>query len=122
MPKMLMVSIAASGALAGAALVQFAHCREVLAGFAQAATQRARSGFTRAWDALARRRTGIAAHSSSGNAGFDAYRAEAIRSLEEEHKAFEAFVTRLRDAEDREAFQAFLATKRAALATQTKGE
>jgi hypothetical protein len=45
---------------------------------------------------------------SSGNSAFDAYRAETIRRLEEEQDAFEAFLKRLRDAKDKQEFDAFM--------------
>lgn len=45
---------------------------------------------------------------SSGNSAFDAYRAETIRRLEEEQGAFEAFLKRLRDAKDKQEFDAFM--------------
>lgn len=45
---------------------------------------------------------------SSGNAAFDAYRDETIRRLEEEQGAFEAFLKRLRDAKDKQEFDAFM--------------
>lgn len=120
MPKMLMFSIAAASALAGAALVQFAHHREAFAGRAQSAIARARSAVGRAWQLAASRRRGTAAPAASGNSSFDAYRAEAMETLEAEHRAFEAFIARLRSAEDREAFQAFLASRRPALGQITR--
>jgi hypothetical protein len=46
--------------------------------------------------------------SSTGNSAFDAYRAETIRRLEEEQEAFEAFLKRLRDAKDKQEFDAFM--------------
>ena len=45
---------------------------------------------------------------SSGNAAFDAYKAETIRRLQEEQEAFEAFLQRLRDAKDKAEFDAFM--------------
>ena len=45
---------------------------------------------------------------SSGNSAFDAYRDETIRRLEEERGAFEAFLKRLRDAKDKQEFDAFM--------------
>lgn len=45
---------------------------------------------------------------SSGNSAFDAYREETIRRLEEEQGAFEAFLKRLRDAKDKQEFDAFM--------------
>ncbi len=46
--------------------------------------------------------------SHSGNSAFDAYRAETLRRLEDEQIAFEAFLKRLRDARDKQEFDAFM--------------
>ena len=48
------------------------------------------------------------AFAPTGNSAFDAYRAETLRRLEEEQAAFEAFLTRLRDAKDKQEFDAFM--------------
>ena len=45
---------------------------------------------------------------SSGNASFDAYRADTLRRLEEEQHKFERFLGRLRDAKDQSEFDDFL--------------
>jgi hypothetical protein len=45
---------------------------------------------------------------SSGNAAFDAYKADTIRRLQDEQEAFEAFLQRLRDAKDKSEFDAFM--------------
>lgn len=45
---------------------------------------------------------------SSGNASFDAYRADTLRRLEEEQHKFERFLSRLRDAKDQSEFDDFL--------------
>ena len=44
----------------------------------------------------------------SGNASFDAYRSEMLDRLEEEKTSFDGFVTRLRDAKDKNEFDTFL--------------
>ncbi len=44
----------------------------------------------------------------SGNSAFDAYKAETLRRLEEEQDAFNAFLQRLRDAKDKQEFDAFM--------------
>ncbi|MCE6953267.1 DUF2852 domain-containing protein [Cereibacter sphaeroides] len=57
------------------------------------------------------RRTLTPRHSawnSSGNAAFDAYKADTLRRLEEEQIAFEAFLQRLREAKDKQEFDAFM--------------
>jgi hypothetical protein len=48
----------------------------------------------------------------SGNRAFDEYRAETLRRLEEEQRAFNAFLDRLRFAKDKAEFDAFLAERR----------
>ncbi|WOI55186.1 DUF2852 domain-containing protein [Palleronia sp. LCG004] len=45
---------------------------------------------------------------SSGNAAFDAYRNETLRRLEDEQKAFESFLERLREAKDKAEFDEFM--------------
>jgi len=45
---------------------------------------------------------------SSGNAAFDAYRAETLERLTREQAEFTAFVRRLREARDREEFDRFM--------------
>lgn len=44
----------------------------------------------------------------SGNAAFDAYKADTLRRLEEEQRAFEEFLGRLRDARDKAEFDQFM--------------
>ena len=48
---------------------------------------------------------------SSGNAAFDAYKADTIRRLQEEQEAFEAFLQRLRDAKDKSEFDSFMSDR-----------
>jgi predicted CopG family antitoxin len=45
---------------------------------------------------------------SSGNQAFDAYKAETLRRLEDEQKAFEEFLQRLREARDKAEFDQFM--------------
>jgi len=45
---------------------------------------------------------------SSGNAAFDAYKADTLRRLEEEQQKFEAFMDRLRAAKDQSEFDEFM--------------
>lgn len=54
------------------------------------------------------RHTMRAAMSSSGNAAFDAYKADTLSRLEEEQSNFEAFLKRLRDAKDKAEFDQFM--------------
>ena len=58
----------------------------------------------------------------SGNHAFDSYKAEALRRLEEEQEAFEAFLQRLRNSKDKTEFDTFMeerARSSAAEATTT---
>ena len=48
------------------------------------------------------------AMSSSGNAAFDAYKADTLQRLEEEQGNFEEFLKRLRDAKDKAEFDQFM--------------
>lgn len=45
---------------------------------------------------------------SSGNLAFDAYKNDTLRRLEEEQSAFEGFLQRLREAKDKQEFDAFM--------------
>ena len=54
----------------------------------------------------------------SGNAAFDAYKAETLKRLEDEQQAFEGFLQRLREAKDKQEFDSFMAD-RARRAAQT---
>jgi hypothetical protein len=49
-----------------------------------------------------------AAFGYSGNAAFDAYKADMLNRLEDEQRAFEGFLQRLRDAKDKSEFDAFM--------------
>ena len=44
----------------------------------------------------------------TGNAAFDAYKAETLRRLEDEQEAFEMFLQRLREAKDKAEFDQFM--------------
>jgi biopolymer transport protein ExbB/TolQ len=48
----------------------------------------------------------------SGNAAYDAYRAETLQRLDEERAHFGAFLERLRKAKDKEAFDSYMAERR----------
>ena len=48
----------------------------------------------------------------TGNRAFDDYKAQALRRLEEEQEAFEAFLQRLRTSKDKTEFDAFMAERR----------
>jgi len=54
----------------------------------------------------------------SGNTAFDAYKADMLKRLEDEQRAFEDFLQRLREAKDKSEFDAFMDERaRAARAT-----
>jgi hypothetical protein len=48
---------------------------------------------------------------STGNAAFDAYRAETLKRLEEEREAFTSFLDQLRAAKDQAEFDQFMASR-----------
>ena len=56
-----------------------------------------------------RARRGPITGRSTGNAAFDAYKADTLARLEEEQTNFEAFLSRLRDAKDKAEFDQFMA-------------
>lgn len=58
-----------------------------------------------------RARRGVVTGRSTGNAAFDAYKADTLARLEEEQTNFEAFLTRLRDAKDKAEFDQFMAER-----------
>jgi hypothetical protein len=62
------------------------------------------------------RRHGLRA---SGNSAFDAYKADTLRRLEEEQKAFDSFLQRLREAKDKSEFDAFMDERARAARAQT---
>ncbi len=45
---------------------------------------------------------------ATGNTAFDSYKAETLRRLEDEQKAFEEFLARLREAKDKSEFDQFM--------------
>jgi hypothetical protein len=48
---------------------------------------------------------------TSGNRAFDEYRAKTLRRLEDEHRAFQEYLDRLRMAKDRAEFDEFMAER-----------
>jgi hypothetical protein len=58
-----------------------------------------------------RTRHAMGAMRTSGNAAFDAYKADTLRRLEEEQEAFEAYLQRLREAKDKAEFDHFMADR-----------
>ncbi|AZL57546.1 DUF2852 domain-containing protein [Tabrizicola piscis] len=60
--------------------------------------------------------------SATGNHAFDSYKAEALRRLEEEQAAFEAFLQRLRTSKDKSEFDAFMEDRARSTASRETGE
>ncbi len=54
------------------------------------------------------------AFAPTGNAAFDAYRAETLKRLEDEHREFLDFLQKLREARDKAEFDQFMEQRRAA--------
>ncbi|UXU76244.1 DUF2852 domain-containing protein [Paracoccus sp. SMMA_5_TC] len=48
----------------------------------------------------------------TGNSAFDAYRAETLRRLEDEHREFLSFLEKLREAKDKAEFDQFMQSRR----------
>ena len=59
---------------------------------------------------------------ATGNHAFDTYKAEALRRLEDEQSAFEAFLQRLRTSKDKSEFDAFMEDRARATATSDATE
>ncbi|MDB2407029.1 DUF2852 domain-containing protein [Jannaschia sp.] len=55
-----------------------------------------------------RGRSAMSSMRSSGNAAFDAYKADTLRRLEDEQEAFQAYLQRLREAKDKAEFDQFM--------------
>jgi hypothetical protein len=58
----------------------------------------------------------------TGNRAFDDYKAQALRRLEEEQEAFEAFLQRLRSSKDKSEFDSFMDERARSTAAQDAGE
>ena len=58
----------------------------------------------------------------TGNRAFDDYKAQALRRLEEEQEAFEAFLQRLRTSKDKTEFDAFMDERAKTTAAQDAAE
>ena len=71
----------------------------------------------RAWGRHAYR-----AGQATGNTAFDSYKAEALRRLEDEQEAFEAFLQRLRNSKDKSEFDAFMEDRARATAVHDATE
>ena len=58
----------------------------------------------------------------TGNHAFDDYKAQALRRLEEEQEAFEAFLQRLRSSKDKSEFDSFMEDRARTTAAQDAAE
>ena len=65
---------------------------------------------------------GYRAAQASGNHAFDSYKTKALRQLEDEQEAFEAFLQRLRNSKDKSEFDAFMEERARATAAQDGAE
>jgi hypothetical protein len=79
-------------------------------------SRRSAHGHDHAWGRHARR-----AAQTTGNTAFDTYKSEALRRLEEEQEAFEAFLQRLRNSKDKAEFDAFMEDRAGATAAMDEG-
>lgn len=59
---------------------------------------------------------------ATGNRAFDDYKAQALRRLEEEQDAFEAFLQRLRSSKDKSEFDSFMDERARATSAQDAAE
>ena len=69
-----------------------------------------------------RMRSARSAMRPSGNAAFDAYKTDTLRRLEEEQRAFEEFLGRLREAKDKAEFDQFMDDRARRAADRTPPE
>ena len=67
-------------------------------------------------------RHAMRAGQATGNRAFDDYKAQALRRLEEEQEAFEAFLQRLRTSKDKTEFDAFMDERAKSTAAQDAAE
>ena len=67
-------------------------------------------------------RHAMRAGQATGNRAFDDYKAQALRRLEEEQEAFEAFLQRLRTSKDKSEFDAFMDERARSTAAQDAAE
>jgi hypothetical protein len=79
-----------------------------------------RRGFGRWQEKMDRvRSTGRWNFGTSGNAAFDEYRNETLKRLEDEEREFHDFLRKLRQAKDKQEFDAFMADRRTRTAPAT---
>jgi Protein of unknown function (DUF2852) len=85
--------------------------------FSRSCGHRRHASHDHAWGRHAMR-----AGQATGNHAFDTYKAEALRRLEDEQEAFEAFLQRLRNSKDKTEFDAFMDERARATAAQDAAE
>lgn len=110
-PHMWMLSIAASSALAGAAIVHLLHSRRTFSLTAGETAAGMRGGVAKIWAKIAAP-FGRTQAPVSGNSSFDAHAAHVVDELDSEQSAFDAFRDHKRRERDKNEFQSFLATRR----------
>jgi Protein of unknown function (DUF2852) len=81
--------------------------------FARSCGQRRHHDHNHSWGRHAMR-----AGQATGNRAFDDYKAQALRRLEDEQEAFEAFLQRLRSSKDKSEFDSFMDERARATAAQ----
>jgi hypothetical protein len=80
---------------------------------------------SRSHDRAASQSSGASGHryaEATGNHAFDSYKADALRRLEEEQAAFEAFLQRLRNSKDKSEFDAFMEDRARSVDADPKGD
>jgi hypothetical protein len=115
MPKMMLFTVAGSSALAGAALVYLTAGRRVTANSVRSFApymDRARAFGAAARDAIRSASWKKCQTPRSANSAFEQYRTDALRSLEDEQREFNAYLGQLRRARDQAEFHAFIADRK----------
>lgn len=122
MPKLMLMSVAASSAFAGAAVTYLAAGRRMAADSLRGLSpyiDRARAYGQNASDSF---RSAVRRSPMPVNAAFENYRAEAIKTLEDEQRELTVFLERLRRARDQEEFDAWRADRQHARGNTQAGE
>lgn len=108
MPKMMIMSVAAASAFAGAAVTYLAAGRRMAVDSVRGLSPYFDRFRRNAGDSV---RAAVAGPPMPVNSAFEDYRAETIRNLEDEQRELTAFLERLRRARDREEFDAWRADR-----------
>jgi hypothetical protein len=114
MPKMMLLAVATSGVLVGAAVTYLTTARRLAGGAAESGTAvlgHARTAGTKVRDAMSAAICKISRPTEPANSAFQEYRADVLARLQEEQRLFQAYVTKLRQAKDKVEFDAFMAER-----------